>query len=172
MTTFLINSRVGHAVCCDRYASRAISAVPVAIDPQLRPSIDFPRFLSKKIIPRVQRGDLVIAIGALLAAPFGARARQAAKIARIGFLATFPGHCARLLEAFLQGLHDLGYVEGRNLVIEFRYAEGKPERLPALAAELMALKSMSSWPQPDSPPWPPNKRPRPSPLSSLDPAIR
>jgi putative ABC transport system substrate-binding protein len=42
-------------------------------------------------------------------------------------------------EAFLQGLRDLGYVEGRNLVIEYRYAEGKEERLPALAAELVAL---------------------------------
>ena len=45
-----------------------------------------------------------------------------------------------LREAFLQGLRDLGYVEGRNVVIEYRYAEGKLERLPALAAELVALK--------------------------------
>jgi putative ABC transport system substrate-binding protein len=45
-----------------------------------------------------------------------------------------------LLEAFRQGLRDLGYVEGRTLVIEYRSAEGKPERLPALAAELVALK--------------------------------
>ncbi len=43
-------------------------------------------------------------------------------------------------EAFRQGLRDLGYVEGRNLVIEYRFAEGKSERLPALAAELVALK--------------------------------
>src|SRR5262249_49407318 len=43
-------------------------------------------------------------------------------------------------EAFLQGMRDLGYVEGRNLQIEARYAEGKPERLPALASELVALK--------------------------------
>jgi putative ABC transport system substrate-binding protein len=45
-----------------------------------------------------------------------------------------------VLEAFRQGLRDLGYVEGRNVVIEIRDAEGKPERFPALAAELVALK--------------------------------
>jgi len=45
-----------------------------------------------------------------------------------------------LHEAFRQGLRDLGYVEGRNLVIEYRDAEGKLGRLPALAAELVALK--------------------------------
>ena len=43
------------------------------------------------------------------------------------------------MEAFWQGLHDLGYVEGQNLVMEYRYAEGKAERLPALAAELVRL---------------------------------
>ncbi len=77
---------------------------------------------------------------ALLAAPLAVEAQEPAKIARIGYLtpnlaATRHGH-----EAFRQGLRDLGYVEGRNLVIEYRDAEGKFERLPALAAELVALK--------------------------------
>ncbi len=77
---------------------------------------------------------------ALLASPLAAQ--QAAKIARIGYLVvaanlSFSPH---LHEAFRQGLRDLGYVEGRNLVIEYRYAEGKFERFPALAAELVALK--------------------------------
>jgi putative ABC transport system substrate-binding protein len=78
--------------------------------------------------------------GGLFAAPLPVRA---GKIYRIGILGnvslTDPGG-ARLWEAFTQGLRDLGYVEGRNLVIEYRSAEGKPDRLPALAAELVALE--------------------------------
>ena len=89
----------------------------------------------------VQRRDFLLAVGALLAAPLAAKAQQAAKTARIGYLS--PNAAAvnpRLVEAFRQGLGDLGYVEGRNLLIEFRSAEGKSERLPALATELVALK--------------------------------
>jgi putative tryptophan/tyrosine transport system substrate-binding protein len=78
--------------------------------------------------------------GGLVAAPLAAEAQQAAKIARIGYLGFNLTASPHLPEAFLQGLHDLGYVEGRNVVIEYRDAEGKPERLPALAAELVALK--------------------------------
>ena len=86
---------------------------------------------------RVQRRDFLIAAGALLAAPLAAEAQQAAKVARIGYLsnlATSP----HLREAFRQGLRDLGYVEGRNAVIEYRDAEGKFERLAELAAQLAA----------------------------------
>jgi ABC-type uncharacterized transport system substrate-binding protein len=75
-----------------------------------------------------------------LLAPFAARAQQVAKVARIGFLSLNQAPNRHLHEAFRQGLRDLGYVEGRNVVIESRDAEGKPERLPALAAELVALK--------------------------------
>ena len=67
--------------------------------------------------------------------------QQAKKIQRIGYLtsATPDGQSARI-EAFREGLRELGYVEGKNIVIEYRYAEEKLDRLPALAAELVRLK--------------------------------
>ena len=76
----------------------------------------------------------------LLAPPLAAETQQAAKVARIGYLLLNRAIAPNLPEAFRQGLRDLGYVEGRNVVIEYRDAEGKVERLPALAAELVALK--------------------------------
>jgi putative ABC transport system substrate-binding protein len=89
---------------------------------------------------RVQRRQFLIAAGALLATPLVAEAQQAVKVARIGYLTGNLAARPHLLEAFRQGLRDLGYVETRNVVIEYRDAEGKLERLPALAAELVALK--------------------------------
>jgi len=86
---------------------------------------------------------LVFSISLLLGglfSPLAPEAQQAAKITRIGYLLLNLAGGPDLHEAFRQGLRDLGYVEGRNLVIEYRDAEGKPERLPALAAELVALK--------------------------------
>ena len=87
----------------------------------------------------VRLAALAIALG-LLAAPLAAEAQQTAKIARIGYLVASLAGNPQLPEAFRQGLRDLGYVEGRNVVIEFRDAEGTLERFPALAAELVALK--------------------------------
>ena len=78
--------------------------------------------------------------GGIVVAPFAAEAQQAAKIARIGYLSPNLATSPHLREAFRQGLRDLGYVEGRDIVIEYRDAGGKIERLPALAAELVALK--------------------------------
>jgi putative ABC transport system substrate-binding protein len=76
-----------------------------------------------------------------LALPFPVRAQQAKKIPRIGFIggASRSAGSARI-DAFRQGLRELGYVEGKNIVIEWRFAEGKLDRLPALAAELVRLK--------------------------------
>jgi ABC-type uncharacterized transport system substrate-binding protein len=82
---------------------------------------------------------VVLALG-LLVVPLAAEAQLAAKIARIGYLALNLAAAPHLPKAFRQGLRDLGYVEGRNVVIEYRDAEGKFERLPTLAAELVALK--------------------------------
>ena len=77
----------------------------------------------------------------LLAAPLVAGAQQAAKVARIGYLATnLAGSPSSAREALLEGLRDLGYIEGRNVVIEYRDAAGKDDRLSALAAELVALR--------------------------------
>ena len=68
-------------------------------------------------------------------------AQQPTKVPRIGYLtAGSPSSQSTRIEAFRQGLHELGYVEGKYIVIEWRYAEGKPDRLPALAAELVHLK--------------------------------
>jgi len=70
-----------------------------------------------------------------------AEAQQVGKIWRIGFLSSVsPEPSAHLYQAFLQGLDDFGYVEGKNVRVEPRWAEGKTKRLPELAAELVALK--------------------------------
>jgi putative tryptophan/tyrosine transport system substrate-binding protein len=85
---------------------------------------------------------LVVLIVLALCTP--AEAQQAKKVPRIGYLsATSPSSQSTMssrTEAFRQGLRELGYVEGKNIVIEWRYAEGKLDRLPALAAELVRLK--------------------------------
>jgi len=78
----------------------------------------------------------------LVAAPLSA-AQAPAKVPTLGYLVQFSGSAgpkSRNMVAFLQGLSDLGYVEGKNIAIEYRYTEGKNDRLPALAAELVALK--------------------------------
>ncbi|MSP38095.1 MAG: ABC transporter substrate-binding protein [Deltaproteobacteria bacterium] len=70
-----------------------------------------------------------------------AQAQQPTKIPRIGYLAANSrAATSARTEAFRQGLRELGYVEGKNIAIEHRYADGKPDRLPALAAELVRLK--------------------------------
>src|ERR1039458_5781426 len=88
------------------------------------------------------RRKLLIALGAgALAAPFSSFAQQAAKIYRIGILGaeTASGQARRLAGLWV-GLLDLGYVEGSNIVIEYRWANGNYDRLPDLAAELVRLK--------------------------------
>jgi putative ABC transport system substrate-binding protein len=81
---------------------------------------------------------LLTATGALLAAPLTVGA-QPAKIARVGFLSLDLAGNPRGTDSFKQGLHELGYVEGRNIHIELRSAERRFERFPALVAELVAL---------------------------------
>jgi putative ABC transport system substrate-binding protein len=88
----------------------------------------------------MNRRETVVALAALGALPFAAEAQQAARVARIGYLTPNLAASLHLREAFRQGLRDLGYVEGRNVVLEYRDADGKLERLPTLVAELIALK--------------------------------
>ena len=89
-------------------------------------------------------GVIVTLTLSLLVAPLAAEAPPAGKVPKIGFLypSSATGAAARF-EAFKQGLRELGYIEGQNLVIEPRYADDRPERLPALAAALATLPPSS-----------------------------
>jgi len=86
---------------------------------------------------RVQRRDFLICVGAIFAAPFAAEAQQTTRLPRIGVL--YPGTVGGGTEALRQGLQELGYVEGRTVVIEWRWWEGKLERLRDAAAEMVRL---------------------------------
>jgi putative tryptophan/tyrosine transport system substrate-binding protein len=87
----------------------------------------------------VRRRQFLIAAGALTAAPLAVEAQQAGKVWRIGVLLTLNAPAEDPPQAFRQRLRELGYVEGRNLSLEWRYAEGRSDRLPDLAAELARL---------------------------------
>ena len=89
------------------------------------------------------RNVAVVAVLAvsLLAAPVAADAQQTGKVPRIGLLSlTPPSDRPSLLDAFRQRLRELGWIEGQNIVIDYRYAEDRVDRLPDLAAELVRLK--------------------------------
>jgi putative ABC transport system substrate-binding protein len=76
----------------------------------------------------------------LFLAPLAATAQPQGRVPRIGILTPASEASTALWEAFRQGLRDLGYVEGQNIILEYRFAAGQNERLPALAAELVRLK--------------------------------
>jgi len=90
------------------------------------------------------RREFLVALGAgalALAAPSGAYAQQPEKVWRVGFLSpTSASVSSPNTDAFLKGMRELGYIEDKNLVVEWRFAEGKFERLPGLAAELVRLQ--------------------------------
>ena len=90
---------------------------------------------------------LVYALLALILAGINlAEAQQPKKVPRIGYLAASdPTSEFPRSEGIRQALRDLGYIEGQNIATEYRYAEGKGERLPDLVAELVRLKSCTDW---------------------------
>ena len=88
-----------------------------------------------------RRGFMILLGGAAVAWPLAGRAQQPAGVARIGILSDTASPTTPFEPPFAQGLRDLGYIEGQNLVIERRYAQTKPhEILPSLAAELVRLQ--------------------------------
>ena len=87
-----------------------------------------------------RRAFLGTLTGGLLTAPLAAEAQQAGKVWRIGFLGGSPSTVGPFIQAFEQGLRELGYVDGQNVAIEYRSTQGHDERLPLLAAELVRLK--------------------------------
>ena len=97
---------------------------------------------------------------AIASAPIAAQETPAGKRYRIGFLWDSPDVFPDALEAFRRKLRELGYVEGRNITIEYRWAEGKPARMRELADELVRLKVTSSLHQVLSTPMRPSGRPQ------------
>ena len=94
----------------------------------------------RMVVTRTTLQALVVLACALLASPLAAAAQQPAKVPRIGVL--YPGAARTLIprmEGFRQGLRELGYVEGQNMAVETRSADGRPERFPELAADLVQL---------------------------------
>ena len=87
-----------------------------------------------------RRTFMAVVSGGLLAAPLAATAQQTGKVYRIGYLSGGSSTLPHLIDAFRQVLRELGWVEGQNLVIDYRFAEGRYDRLPDLAAELVRLK--------------------------------
>ena len=85
-----------------------------------------------------RRRFLLTSLAGALAAPLGAEAQRAGKIPRIGFLATPAAEVIKSrVAAFEEALRELGYVDGKSIIIEYRYADGRFQRLPNLASELV-----------------------------------
>jgi putative ABC transport system substrate-binding protein len=92
--------------------------------------------MKRAAVPSILVAAMLLAVAVL------AEAQQPTKVPRIGYLGgVLPSANAARIEAFQQGLRELGYIEGKNIVIEWRHTEGKLDRLPALAAELVRLKA-------------------------------
>ncbi len=85
----------------------------------------------------MRRRELITFLAGAVASPVVARAQQTGKIYLVGFLWDNPAVWPHALQAFHRGLRDLGWIEGTNIAVEYRWAEGRFDRLPALAEELL-----------------------------------
>ena len=100
----------------------------------------------KKTENNMKRKITVLTLCAMLVLSLPVRAQQPKSVPRIGYLsrdlhpADSRAPSPRNLDAFRQGLRELGYIEGKNIIIEYRYSDGRNERMPALAEELVRLK--------------------------------
>src|SRR5262249_20642335 len=89
----------------------------------------------------IGRRELLVALGGVAAWPMAAWAQEAGKLTTIGFLGPNPRSAAsEWVVALVQRLRELGWMEGRTITIEYRWAEGREERFPEIAAELVRLK--------------------------------
>ncbi len=85
----------------------------------------------------MRRREFIAGLGSAAAWPFAARAQQSG-MPVVGFISSrSPGELAGVVEAFRRGLREAGFIEGQNLTVAFRWAEGRYDRLPALAADLV-----------------------------------
>src|SRR3954463_8910428 len=89
----------------------------------------------------MRRRDFIAVLSGAVALPVTAGAQQPGRSYRIAYLALFPDEDTTLAQPFLQRLHELGYDEGKNITLAYRSADGRPERLPQLAAELVQARA-------------------------------
>jgi putative ABC transport system substrate-binding protein len=98
--------------------------------------------MKRAAVPSILVAVVLLALGVI------AEAQQPKKVHRIGYLSGFdPARESTRSEGIRLALRELGYIEGQNIAIEYRFAEGKRDRVPELAAELVRLKVISSWQQ-------------------------
>src|ERR1700746_584220 len=90
---------------------------------------------------RLRRREFFVTLSGLAAWPLATRAQRGGKLPTIGFLGpTTPSAQAQWVGAFLQRLRQLGWIEGRTFAIEYRWAEGRPERFAEIATEFVRIK--------------------------------
>jgi putative ABC transport system substrate-binding protein len=135
--------RSGQVLDCRFWIRKKKSVNKITLNRQMNSPSDNRKFKTRaELCRRIKNPKFAFAVGAVLCALCSSvQAQQPAKIPRVGLLTTgFPSSIAHLLEGFKQGLRELGYVEGQNVLLELRYGEAKAEQIPILVADLVRLK--------------------------------